>query len=205
MTMPNASNLFLINHDEIRRLLAEANASLLRRRDTIIAEFHQVPDQLKTDKEFENAQAVIEKLHNVGDEARRERLKDQSPFKEAVKTVQEFYSDIEKPLRSTLQTILERLTDAVRNAANPETPAIPIGVGIDGEPIVVTPSPSPVLGPKITLAWSVESIDRKNLDLEKLRDYLTDACLAAACRRHLAEQGPNTVRGVKYQQVAQPT
>ena len=78
--MPNASNLFLINHDEIRRLLAEANASLLRRRDIIIAEFRQVPDQLKTDKEFENAQAVIEKLHNVGDEARRERLKDQSPF-----------------------------------------------------------------------------------------------------------------------------
>ena len=61
-----------------------------------------------------------------------------------------------------------------------------------------------VLGPEIELVWSVKDIDRATLDLEKLRKYLSEASLFTACRKHLKEHGPETIKGVWYEEVAEP-
>ena len=64
---------------------------------------------------------------------------------------------------------------------------------------------SSILGDDLTIAWAVESFDRAKLDLEKLRQYLTDACLLAACGRHLNDHGPDKISGVAYHKVAKPS
>jgi hypothetical protein len=52
------------------------------------------------------------------------------------------------------------------------------------------------------MRWEVDGVDRAALDLEPLRFYLTDAALLAACRKHLEENGPHSLPGASYREVA---
>ena len=54
----------------------------------------------------------------------------------------------------------------------------------------------------IRLDWEILSFDHAAIDLEALRPFLTEASILAACRKHLEENGPNTLDGVRYRQVA---
>jgi hypothetical protein len=198
---------FQIDHIKLRSILADAYLSLRQRRDIVIAAFAKLPDQLATDEDIELAQGVVRELNETRETARRDRLSDQKPFKDASATVQEFFDDIEKPLQSALSNVLNRIADvassrksnfpADRLAADPVVKA--------GEAPVVTNSPlAKVLGPEIELVWSIKEINRATLDLEKLRNYLTEASLLTACRKHLKEHGSEKIRGVWYKEVAQP-
>ena len=61
-----------------------------------------------------------------------------------------------------------------------------------------------VLGSDIELVCSVKAFDRATLELEQLRNYLTEVSLLSACRKHLREHGSEKIMGVWYEEVAQP-
>jgi hypothetical protein len=201
--MPN----FQIDHNKIRSILANAYISLRQRRDDVIAAFAKLPNQLTTDEDIELAQGVVRELNETREAARRDRLSDQKPFKDASATVQECFEDIEKSLQGALSKVLNRIADVARSR-QPNFPAdrsTADPVATAGETPIVTNSPlAKVLGPEIELVWLVKDIDRATLDLEKLRNYLTDAALFTACRKHLKEHGSEKIKGVWYEEVAQP-
>jgi hypothetical protein len=198
---------FQIDHNKIRLILTNAYISLRQRRDNVIAAFAKLPDQLATDEDIELAQRIVRELNETREAARRDRLSDQKPFKDASAMVQEFFDDIEKPLQGALKDVLNRIADVARSR-QPNFPADASpgdAVAIAGETPIVTNSPlAKVLGPDIELVWSVKGIDRATLDLEKLRDYLTEVSLFTACRKHLKERGSEQIKGVWYERVAQP-
>ena len=208
------SNLFAIDYDAIRSTLADANAPLLRRRDDLLAASSRAPEQLEGGEDVDRARRFAGQLDEAIREARKARLSDGRPFRDASATVKSFFDEIEKPLQNASRTILARLTDAAhrvrpRLGETPiSAPPAAIGIDISGEAIVTTaPHRSPQstpLHPEIKLAWSIEDFDRATLDLEALRDYLTKAAILAACRKHLADHGPQKLSGAVYHEVAQP-
>ena len=201
------SNLFAIDHDAIRSTLADANAPLLQRRDNLLAASSRAPEQLETDEDVDRARRFAKQLDEAIREARKARLSDGRPFRDASAAVKSFFDEIEKPLQSALQTVLNRLTDAahhsrLKQGETPQSaPPTPVGINISGEAIVTTALPR---SPQIKLFWSIEGFDRATLDLEALRNYLTEASILAACRKHLADRGPQKLSGVVYHEVAQP-
>jgi hypothetical protein len=195
------SNLFLINHDEIERLLHEATAALREKCDRIIFQYSEVPDELETDADLGRARDILGRIREVKKEAHQEALKDQTPFKAAVKTVKEFYDDIEKPLADALQDILNRFLYAKREGllSAGDDPGTTIGVNIEGESIATS---TPLT--HIMFVRSIECIDRATVDLEKLRNFLSEACLRKACERYHRKAGnkQDVIAGVTYREVA---
>ncbi len=216
MQRPRAqdSNLFAIDHDAIRSTLGDANAPLLRRRDDLLAASARAPELLDTDEDIDRARLFARQLDDAIREARAARLADGRPFRGASATVKRFFDDIEGPLKSASRTILARLTDTAHRGRRMQTetpvsaPPTPVGIDVSGEPVVTAaPRQAPSAAAahrEIMLVWSIESVDRATLDLEALRDYLTEASILAACRKHLADHGPRPLAGVQYREVAQP-
>ncbi len=52
------------------------------------------------------------------------------------------------------------------------------------------------------MSWEVTSIEPETIDLEALREHLSEAVLLNAARKHLKASGPHTLRGATYKQVA---
>jgi hypothetical protein len=59
------SNLFLINHDEIERLLHEATAALREKCDRIVFRYSEVPDELETDEDLACARDILGGIREV--------------------------------------------------------------------------------------------------------------------------------------------
>jgi len=206
------SNLFAIDYGAIETTLRDANARLLKRRDDLLAAFARAPAPLALDEDIDRARHFAKQLERAIREAKRARLSDGRPFRDASATVKVFFDEIEKPLKNTLQAILKRLTDAAHQSqSTPSTPPVPtstpVGIDTSGE-IIATAELHPPSQPgaqhaEIQLAWEVEGYDRTGLNLEALRNYLTDAAILAACRKHLADNGPHKLDGVVYREVAQ--
>jgi hypothetical protein len=139
-----------------------------------------------------------------GNQARKQRLLEQKEFNTALKTVQQVFDEIERPLGDAISDLLKKVgEDSLRRLAN-EPPGQTAGVTDRGEPIVsiTTQQAPPVIGENIKLIWDVGSLDRASLDLEQLRNFFTDASLMLACRKHLEDHGPWQLKGVRYHQVA---
>ena len=207
------SNLFAIDYDAIETTLRDANERLIKRGADLLAAFSRMPDSLASDEDVTSARRFAGQLDEATKEARRARLSDGRPFKDATATVKAFFDGIEKPIKEALEVVLKRLTDAAHRSRPgpddiPVSAPAPVGIDISGETIVTAKSyQSPQLTPpheEIQLAWSIEGFDRAKLDLEALRNYLTDAAILAACRKHLAGHGPHKLLGVSYCEVAQP-
>ncbi len=216
MQRPRAqdSNLFAIDHDAIRATLADANAPLLRRRDDLLGASGRAPELLDSDQDIDRARLFARQLDEAIREARVARLSDGRPFRAASATVKRFFDEIEEPLKRASRTILKRLTDTAHRGRRNQTetpvsaPPTPVGIDVSGEAVVTAPplhSPTAAAAHReIMLVWSIESFDRATLDLEALRDYLTEASILAACRKHLADHGPRQLPGAVYREVAQP-
>lgn len=203
------SNLFAIDYDAIETTLAEANAPLLKRRADLLAAFSRAPDPLVGDEDVSRVRRFAGQLDDAIRETRRARLADGRPFRDASATVKKFFDEIEKPLKEALQAILKRLTDAAHRSRPKPADPTPIAVGMDltGKTIATAESSqgmrSTMPQEQIRLIWSITGFNRRALDLEALRAYLTDAAILAACRKHLADHGPQKLAGVVYREVAQ--
>jgi hypothetical protein len=206
------SNIFAIDFDAIRNSLNDANLVLTERVNDILAALDRLPSSLETSDDIHRANKFARQIDDQISEVRRARLLDGKPFRVATTTVKSFFDEMEKPLKKGLETVLELLTETAEvnlafedtdSSQNPES----IGIEISGETIVSINSDQTSHHKSTTdihLTWNVESFDRDSLDLEALRNYLTDRVILTACKKHLADHGPNQINGVEYQRIATP-
>lgn len=209
-------NLFAIDQAAIEATLAEANKSLLTRRDSLLKKFEKLAESLQTEKEIDEALEFARNAQQLLDEARTARLSDSRPFSDATKTVKDFFQRIEGPIKAGVEELTRRVTAAAlrqrRLAADhgdgmkssptgPNAPPPPISIarGPSGVSVVAVVEPK---ANEIPLTWIVEEFDRDAIDLEPLRPYFTDGAIQAACRKHLEANGPHKLKGVSYEQVA---
>jgi hypothetical protein len=202
------SNLFSIDHNAIRAVLADANRKLIERKDELCSALQRVPETLALPDHIARAQVFARQLQAALQESRSSRLSDGRPFRDATATLTAFFAQIDGPLQSAIATIRERLTEAaLRSSDDPNRPERTVSVGVDisgDEVIAASRSPSGAAGDHgdIDLDWEIAAVDRKALDLESLRLFFTDSCLMTACKKHLAAHGPRALNGITYRQVA---
>jgi hypothetical protein len=207
-------NLFALDQGSIESTLAEANASLMRRRDDLLKDFDKLPGRLETEAEIEAARAFADELEDLLAEAKKARLSDGRPFAEAGKLIKSFFARIEGPLKSMLEEVVDRVTDV--GLRQLEQVADEEDLDDDDAEEDADPLPSPAIratggapiiskataSTQIAMAWIVSEVDQQTVNLEELRRFFTESALLAACRRHLEENGPHRLKGVTYEQVA---
>ncbi len=202
------SNLFAIDHDALKAVLADANRRLIERKNELCSALPRVPEALLSADHISRAKVFARQLQDALGKSRSSRLSDGRPFREATATVTAFFRQIDGPLQAAVDIVSERLTAAaLRCRSNQISPDrdVPVGVDLSGNEIIASrPAPSgPELGgTTIDLDWEVDGLDRNALDLESLRPFFTDACLLTACKRHLAARGTQSLEGVTYKQSA---
>ena len=118
------SNLFAIDYDAIETTLGDANERLIKRSADLLAAFSRMPNSLLSDEDVTSARRFAGQLDDATKEARRARLSDGRPFKDAAATVKAFFDGIEKPIKAALEIVLKRLTDAAHRG-RPEPDDIP--------------------------------------------------------------------------------
>lgn len=55
--------------------------------------------------------------------------------------------------------------------------------------------------PNVAMVWQIKDFDIKQLDLEKLRNYLTPFAINNAINNHIKSNGPHQITGVEYELV----
>jgi len=231
------SNLFAIDFDYIEATLHEANAQMISQAESILDEGSVFQGPISTNAEADQLKNLVLNIRNQMKDVSRARLSDGRPFTEATKVVKEWFGKTEnrlKALDSRLSGILSvytsqlareaeavRLRNAererlARQEANipEEQPRRPVGVSVDGTPIVSVSLPpaqprvevdfeeeaEPEV-PDVDLEWRVKSYSADRLDFNELIPYLSDFAIKTALNNHLKENGPNLLEGVEYEQV----
>jgi hypothetical protein len=195
------SNLYSIDFDALRSVLAEANAHLAKKQELLLAEIGQTRlADLSQDKSVR----LAKKLKALIKDLRDARLTDGAPFRRASDLIKAYFSELDKPLSKALESLqghLSRSLDFGVRAGAGKTVAI--AVNRDGEPIIAaTPGNGTHVLLEIPSKWEVKSVDRQNLDLESLRGLFTERELLLACKRHLCRHGPHQINGVGYARAA---
>ena len=201
------SNLFAIDHDALRAVLADANRKLVERKDELCSALPRVPEALLVPDQIARTKIFARQLQDAIRELRSSRLSDGRPFREATATVAAFFREIDNPLQAAVGIISQRLTEAaLRNRIDQAGPdrSVPVSVDLSGNEIIASRrAPGPGSGEAtIDLDWEIDDVERKALDLEALRPFFTDACLMTACKKHLGARGPQSLKGVTYKQSA---
>ena len=208
------SNLFQVDVEAVERLLAEANAALVRRCQDLVAALDRMPAILETDDAVRRAEVYARQLKAMVAEIRKAKSSDKAPFAAAGKAVDAFFDAHRKSLDRTLAAV-EQALDAARQRAltqaeetrpTDEAPAVtPIALG--GERLVITavgpesPRPSATVAERLPTVWKASFIDRSTLDLEALRDLMTDADMNRLVTRWLNTHGPKPLQGVRWARV----
>lgn len=206
------SNLFALDHDAILDTVRDANAALLARTVSLAEAFDRMPVTLDTDDLVERARGFRAQIEAAARDLRLARLEDGRPFRDADATVKGFFAEPEQRMARIEREVRNRLTAVALRARPPPSndapQSIALGTTFDGRAVAqATPAPlpaheAPAAASAIRLRWEIAHVDRATLDLEALRMFLTSAALEAACRKHLDENGPNTLPGVTYREVA---
>lgn len=206
-------NLFDVDVEAIERLLAEANAPLMQRCEQLAAALARMPASLQTDDDVLRAEAYARQIKAAMSDLRKAKVADRAPFAQAEKTFDAFFTRLRKPLDHTLSAV-ERALEAARartaQAAPPEVldqVVTPIAVGGGGVVMTAMEPTQPAGGPsrdviaRLPTAWKASFIDRGLLDLEALRDIMTDTEMDRLVSRWLKEHGPKPLRGVTWVEV----
>ena len=207
-------NLFDVDVEAIERLLTEANAPLMQRCEQLIAALARMPAALESDDDVARAESYARQLKAAMSDLRKAKVTDRAPFARAEKTFDAFFARLRKPLDRTLSTV-ERALDAARARALrdvaiplPEEPAItPIAVGGGDVVMTATEPPHPPNVPSaqavahLPTVWKASFIDRGALDLDALRELMTDTEMDRLVTRWLKEHGPKPLRGVTWVEV----
>ena len=135
------SNLFAIDHDALRAVLADANRRLVGRKDELCSALPRVPEVLLVLDQIARAKVFAKQLQDAIRESRSSRLSDGRPFREATATVTAFFRQIDEPLQAAVEIIGERLTEAAlrdrNNQAGPDR-SVSVGVDMSGNEVVAS-------------------------------------------------------------------
>ncbi|MBU7580203.1 MAG: hypothetical protein KAF27_06990 [Porphyrobacter sp.] len=190
------SNLFHIDEDGIRRTLAEANASLFRRRDALIEARSRMTQRTPSD----DLNDLLAQLRSLQKEAKGAKISDGRSFNRAVKVVKTFFDELLQPVEESIASITreaERRRDAETSARTP------IIATADGE-IVCESGPPASNFNALTEVWEVTGFDRNTIDLNALRGCFSDYQIGFALKKHLEAHGPHALPGVSYERKLKP-
>ena len=223
------SNLFSIDLDGIVAVLADANGPLINKAEEMLGVASRFSDAVQSVDEAEQLKAFLKSLRAQTRDVSSARLSDGRPFTDAAAVVKAWFGKTENRLKAVdkkLSGVLTKFASEVQYRAeeirrrNAEIEAAQneeadqesrvIGVTVTGAPVVTVNSPSNASvheledvpeTPNVELIWQAKDFNREDLDLEKLRLFLTDYAIKLAINAHIKEHGPNQIDGVSYEQV----
>lgn len=199
--------LFDVNLVAIESRVRNANEDLLSRCSLLLNRFQQIPGKLESVEDVAAAQQFAEQIDSAVRALRKGRLTNTRPFNDAVKRIKQIFEETERPLKSSLNEILGRITaqTLLSETVGKNEATDVIMVDADGAPIITAARSAPpqATDQRFPLKWSIDNFDRSKLDLEALRPYFTHAAILTACGKHLSENGPNTLSGATYSRIAQ--
>jgi hypothetical protein len=100
---------FQIDHGAIKRALTSTHESLRTQRDYLLEKLSQVPGRLETEADRALSQQLLNDLHSLKNQAKKQRLLEQKEFKTALKTVQQVFDEIERPLGDAISDLLKKV------------------------------------------------------------------------------------------------
>lgn len=192
---------------------APADAALLARAEALAEAMGRVPERLETEDEVARAMRFARQIEEAAKALRQARLAALAPLKDREKAVAAPYEAAEKRLKGVRTALGARLADAVRFHAAPEDRVAAddliedfdarTDVEPDPDPSAAAPpaDPPPANPPPaaaVPVIWEVEAVERSAVGLEALRAFFSNTELRRAAERHLKENGPHAVRGVRY-------
>lgn len=203
-------NLFDVDVEAVGRLVREANAGLAQRCADLVAVFDQMPPALDSDDAVRRAEAFARQIKAAISEVRKAKMQDKAPFARAEKVLDTYFTEMSKPLQKAANGVDSALNVARNHAKSRDRSAsavTPIAAGAGAQVVMtaVEPDPPGLISAEVTAqlptVWRAEFIDRAALDLEALRDLMTDAEMDRLVARWLKENGPKRLRGVRWTEV----
>jgi hypothetical protein len=169
-----------------------------------------MPSTLETDDAVVRAEAFARQIKAAVSDVRKAKSADKAPFTRAGKVVDGFFESLSKPLDRALATV-DRALDAARRRAARDAAAdaavTPIATGAGAQVVIMAAEPpasndvSPEVIRQLSTIWKASFIDRGRLDLEALRDLMTDTEMDRLVARWLKENGPRPLGGVTWVEV----
>ena len=216
-------SLFSINHNEIKRVLSDANTPLVLRSNELIQKALSITyDEINNSKLIE-VKDIIGEVKIVLKELSKTRIKDGKPLTNAVNIVKEFFGQYENNLKTALDalsskaieihetlTVEANATNQNNEIVNNELNTHSIANTNNGVSIIsastlnneiVEDQEASITIEDINHKWAIESFNKDALDYETLRVYFTDYAIKNALSAHLKEHGPNTLNGVNYKKI----
>jgi len=192
---------------------SDVDRSLIARAQELVAALARVPEVLEDEAVVARAMLYARQLDTAAKAVRAARLAALKALKAEQDATAAPYKTAEAALAETRAEIARRLEAAVRFHAPEVEDHDPL---VEVEPAAMPPMPAsdasapdappaaadpvnPPPGAAVPVVWRVGEVDRQAVDLDALRAHFTDAELIRAATRHLKENGPHAVRGVRYE------
>ena len=180
------SNLFSVNLDEIENIITDANSELLKQFEDLQEKITTIPEKISNENENKEAKKILSELKILISDFKKARLDDGRPFSDASKIIKNWFNDREQKLKTNLNSLNKKISDFLLNIEEIE---------IDNQNLSHHRRQVPV-------TWSVAGFDRKEINIEEIKMYLTDFAIQKAIEKHLSVHGPNKLTGVSYEKNA---
>ncbi|WP_422037500.1 hypothetical protein [Roseibium sp.] len=211
--MVGRNNIFAIDFDAVVQTIKEANENLKSRHEELMAARDRMPATLQSDVDASKAKKFAEQLKTHTSNCRSTRLLDTKPLRELVNRVESFFKEMEREAKSAQKEVINALGHLARSE---QSFATDDGVSIaPNKPFLVNDETGEILGntspaierrsvtaEEIKMSWEIDAVNATLIDLETLRPYLTETALLNAARKHLKKNGPHSLQGASYRQVA---
>ena len=207
-------NLFHIELENIKPLLADANRDLISKHAALVEKISGIPDEIGNEEEANLIKDLLKEINFLKKEWSASRLEDGRPFTNATKLVKEWFRDYEDYLNSKTKIVNQKLTDFAIKQQKVEVKDSGLWQKLTGKydskeveetdnEIEPNEQDNAGLNVSINLKWQVKDYDRDAISLEELKYYFTDNCIRMALKKHLQENETNKLKGVSYEQIAE--
>ncbi|MDC0139843.1 hypothetical protein OAI04_03400 [Hyphomicrobiales bacterium] len=194
------SNLFSINFDSIEEILADVNSDLIIKAEKLLNKSNNFLEITKTE-EAEDLKDYLKELRSIIIETSQARLSDGRPFVNATKVVKNWFGKTENKLKR-MDKELSKILNLYISDVIIKNSEIKSNNPRDNNEIKEAPDNAITTKmPNLQLEWEVIDFDKELLDLEILREYLSDYSIMIALKNHLKANGPNQIKGAIYAQV----
>ncbi len=211
--MAGRDNIFAIDFDAVVQTIKDANDDLSNRHNELLAACNRMPTTLQSNDEIRKAKKFAEQLKQHQSACRSTRLGDTKPLRALVKRVEKFFKEMEDDAKTMQDTVINKLSEKALSTSFSSQENREDHLG--SKSFLVDSRSGEILGSAalatsdrssepedILTSWEIDTINRETIDLDALRDYLSDSAILNAARKHLKANGPMKLRGASYKQVA---
>lgn len=220
MVNKSNKNLFNVDIDAIKITLENANEIFTENIISLKNMYDLLPSKIIFEKDFDDSIAYIESSEKFLNESKQFRLANGKPFRDATKTVNDYYKSIDGSIEQELNIVKERMNAKVNEEYKikkeyeqilslfiNDSPS-PLATSSDGEIIIDSSCENSEIlmeielnKKKFKMQHTVVDYDLQNLDLNKLKDYFTKSSILSACKKHIRYENKK-LDGVEYKAIA---